>query len=203
MCDKAVDTYPSTTKFFPECYKTQKICHRAVQRCFFVFDSIPDKYKTQEICNVAASLYFPFILYCPYKYITQEMCSEAVEDSLAALKLIPDWFVTSKIIKKLFTALYVGKSILYFNEDSGDAVNNYNEVGIVNIDLHDINLDINFDEDDPATIILIRHIKFENRKAPKKEIKEKLMPVVWHPNRWWNFCVPEHKEKGKEPIIAE
>ena len=27
------------------------------------------------------------------------MCNEAVIDSLAALKLIPDWFVTSKIIK--------------------------------------------------------------------------------------------------------
>ena len=34
------------------------------------------------------------------------MCDKAVEDFLAALKLIPDWFVTSKMIKKLSTALY-------------------------------------------------------------------------------------------------
>ena len=27
------------------------------------------------------------------------MCDEAVHDSLAALELIPDWFVTSKMIK--------------------------------------------------------------------------------------------------------
>ena len=33
------------------------------------------------------------------------MCDEAVDDSLATLELIPDWFVTSKMIKKLFTAL--------------------------------------------------------------------------------------------------
>ena len=33
------------------------------------------------------------------------MCNEAVDDSLAALKLILDWFVTSKLIKKLFTIL--------------------------------------------------------------------------------------------------
>ena len=33
------------------------------------------------------------------------MCDEAVDDSLAALKLIPDWFVTRKMIKKLFTIL--------------------------------------------------------------------------------------------------
>ena len=28
------------------------------------------------------------------------MCDEAIDNSLAALKLIPDWFVTSKMIKK-------------------------------------------------------------------------------------------------------
>ena len=44
------------------------------------------------------------------------MCDEAVDDSLAALKSIPDWFVTSKMIKKLFTALYADENILYFNE---------------------------------------------------------------------------------------
>ena len=99
------------------------------------------------------------------------MCDEAVDDSLATLKLIPDWFVTSKMIKKL-TALYAYKDIPYFNEDSGDAVFNYNEMGIVNIDVNNINLDNNFDEDDPDTIILIRllawHIKFEKRKELKK-----------------------------------
>ena len=35
----------------------------------------------------------------PYNNITQRMCDEAADDSLAALKLIPDWFVTSKTIK--------------------------------------------------------------------------------------------------------
>ena len=40
-----------------------------------------------------------FIVYCPDKYKTQEMCDEAADDSLAALRLIPDWFVRSKMIK--------------------------------------------------------------------------------------------------------
>ena len=30
------------------------------------------------------------------------MCNETVDDPLVALKLIPNWFVTSKMIKKLF-----------------------------------------------------------------------------------------------------
>ena len=83
VCDKADDTFHSTIKFVTECYKTNEICHRAVHRCFFVFDSILDKYIS--LINI-----------CPYKYVTQEICDEAVNDSLATLKLIPDWFVKSK-----------------------------------------------------------------------------------------------------------
>ena len=30
------------------------------------------------------------------------MCYEAVDDCLAALKFIPDWFVTSEMTKKTF-----------------------------------------------------------------------------------------------------
>ena len=33
------------------------------------------------------------------------MSDEVVVDSLAVLKLIPHWFVTSKMIKKLYTVL--------------------------------------------------------------------------------------------------
>ena len=42
------------------------------------------------------------------------MCDEAVDDCLAALKFIPDWFVTSKMIRNRFTALYPDKSLLFF-----------------------------------------------------------------------------------------
>ena len=60
-------------------------------------------------------------------------------------------------------------------------------MGIVSIDLSDINLDNNFDEDDPDTIIFIRllawHNKFEKCEALKKELNEELRPVAWHPKR--------------------
>ena len=62
-----------------------------------------------------------------------------------------------------------------------------NEMGILNIDLNNINLDNNFDEDDYDNIILIRllawHIKFEKRKALRKNISEELMPILWRPKR--------------------
>ena len=41
------------------------------------------------------------------------MCDKAVDDSLAALKLIPDRFVTSKMIKKLYTNLYADDGLLF------------------------------------------------------------------------------------------
>ena len=48
------------------------------------------------------------------------------------------------------------ENILYFNEDSVDVVFDCNRMGIVNVDLNNINLYNNFDEDDPNTIILIK-----------------------------------------------
>ena len=42
------------------------------------------------MCDRVVSEDLPLIVYCPDKYITQRMCDEAVDDSLAALKLIPD-----------------------------------------------------------------------------------------------------------------
>ena len=50
--------------------------------------------------------------------------------------------------------MYADKNILYFIEASGDAVFNYNEMGIVNIDLNNINRDNDFDEDDPILLFL-------------------------------------------------
>ena len=112
------------------------------------------------------------IVHCPDKYITQRMCDEVVDDSISTLKVTPDWFVTSKMIKKLYSALYADENILYFNEDFGNLVFSCNKMCILNIYQNNINLDNNFDEDDPDTIILIRllvwHINFEKREVVKK-----------------------------------
>ena len=49
-------------------------------------------------------------------------------------------------------------------------------MGILSVNLNNINLDNNFDEDHPDTIILIRflpwHSKFKKRKALKKNISD-------------------------------
>ena len=76
------------------------------------------------------------------------------------------------MIEKLFTALYADGNILYFNEDSDDAVFNYNETGNANIDLNNINLVDNFEEEDPNAIILSEFwldiLNFKKEKNLKK-----------------------------------
>ena len=58
------------------------------------------------------------------------MYDEAVDDFLLTLNLFY-WFVTSKMIKKLFTALYADKNILYFDEDFGNVVFSCNKMDIL------------------------------------------------------------------------
>ena len=86
------------------------------------------------------------IVYHPDKHKTQRMCYEAVDDSLEALKHILVGLVQ---VKRLKNSLYADENILYFNEDSGNVAFSCNEMGILNIDLDNINFDNNFDEGDP------------------------------------------------------
>ena len=75
--------------------------------------------------------------------------------SSSPLKFVPDWFITSKMVKIHFTALYADENILYFSEYSGNVVFICNEMGILNIDLNNINLDdTNYEEDDPILLFL-------------------------------------------------
>ena len=101
------------------------------------------------------------------------MCDEAVDDSLLALKLIPDWFVTSKMITKLHTALYADDGLLFFDEESCDVTCFCNEMGILSVNLDNINLGNDFDEHDPDTFILTRLLarqsKFKKRKGIEKD----------------------------------
>ena len=69
------------------------------------------------------------------------MCNEAVGYSLAALKLILSWFVTSKMIKKCYSALFSDDCLFFFYEDSGDVTSCCNEMDVLSVNLGNINLD--------------------------------------------------------------
>ena len=136
------------------------------------------------------------------------MCDKVVDDCLAALKFVPDWFVTSKMIKILFTSLYADENILYFNEDSGNVIFICKGMDILNIGLNNINFDdTSYDEDDADTIIHVRllvwHIKLEKGKELKKTMSEELMPTAWHSKRRWTFSMSEDEKKDIELVFTE
>ena len=125
--------------------------------------------KLKKMCDRIISEETFLIIYCPDKYKPERICDKAVDDHLAALKLILDWFATCKTIKELDTALCADENILYFNEGSVNAICYCDKIGILNIDISNINLDNNFDQFDSDTTILIRIlawcIKFKKRKT--------------------------------------
>ena len=76
--------------------------------------------------------------------------------------------------------------VYFFDRDIGNVIFCCDEMGALSVNVININLDdTNYDEDDPDTTILARlltgDIKFEKSKPLKKELNEKLMYVVSHP----------------------
>ena len=60
---------------------------------FFLFDFVPVWSKTKKVCD------------------------NTVDNFLAALKIVPDWFVTNKIPEKFHDYLLAKDDILLFDED--------------------------------------------------------------------------------------
>ena len=81
MCNKAVDTYPSTIKFIPGCVMNQIMYDKEINRFFCVFHSIFNQYETQEMCDSVVSENPFYIVYCNNKYITQRICDQAAFSS--------------------------------------------------------------------------------------------------------------------------
>ena len=101
---------------------------------------------------------YPFlIVYCSDKYKFQKLCDEGVNDCLAVLNIY-SWLVCYKLnYYKTLYCFVCRCCLLFFYEDSDNVPLCCNEMGILSVNLHNINLD-NFDEGDPDTIILIRHL---------------------------------------------
>ena len=42
--------------------------------------------------------------------------------------------------------------------------------------------------------------EWNKRKPQKAKIKEELLPIAWHPSRWWDWCIPEDEKKETEKL---
>ena len=43
---------------------------------------------------------------------------------------------------------------------------------------------------------------YKRRKVQKAKIKEELIPIAWHPSRWWDQCIPEDEKRDTEALWA-
>ena len=104
MCYKDVNTHYSSIKFVLECYKAQETCDKSVNRCFFHFYLI-----------FPIGIEFSRCVAYPNRCKTHITYHKAVEDYLATLKFIPDWFDTSKMHENaLFhNALFTNDDMLF------------------------------------------------------------------------------------------
>ena len=48
---------------------------------------------------------------------------------------------------------------------------------------------------------MICHNRFKQHKAFKKDITKELIPVIWHPTRWWGWYMQEDEKKEIKPFF--
>ena len=53
------------------------------------------------------------------------------------------------------------------------------------------------DFDDTNYLIRWRNA-YKKRKAQKAKVKEELLPVAWHPSKWWGWCVSNDEKRNRK-----
>lgn len=103
---------------------------------------------------------------------THEICDKAVDNCLSKLKLVPDWFVTNKILEKV-DAVFSNDNIVFINTDSDYGTFCSDDTDFHTKDLNNVSLDHeNFVDVDPETIVHVRLIALNRHKWYKTCIKK-------------------------------
>ena len=93
------------------------------------------------------------------------------------------------MLEKLDDVIFSNYDIVFINTDSDHVTSFSNDMGLVNVYLNNVSFDdINFNDNDPETIIHVRIMtscnQYKQCKAWKKDISKELMSVPWHLTRW-------------------
>ena len=219
MCGAVVREDPGTLGLVPDHLKTQEMFIEAVRIELFLLAYVTDCFKTQEICKETVRNMPCMLLFVPDHLRTQEMCNEIMYTMPKAFHRIPDHLKIQEMHKK---AVGVGCSSLWLVldhfkmqeicdktvTDDSSSLQFVPDWLVTREGVH-MWYDDYYDGDGDRWVtggddnFLEWYDGCKKRKAQKAQIKKKLMPIAWHPSKWWNWYVPEDKKKETEKLWAQ
>ena len=184
MCIKVVKENPWWLKDVPDKFKTQEIYDKEVRRDPRYLEFIPDLFKKQEMC-IKVVEEDSYQLWCiPDHLKSQAMCERANEKFPYNLRFVPDYFKTRKMCKgvvekypwalKYIPDWFVASEQLNLWRDYHCPYHN-NEM-------------------------IKWYEGYKKQKVQKAEIKEEVIPIAWHPSRWYDWCISEDEKKETEKL---
>ena len=100
MCDNIIIENGEILMFIPDCQK-DKICRVMLmiilKKCYHALESFPDCYKTQKMCNKAVSTVPSAIQFVPDRFKSQETCDKAVDTGSFTFDFVPDQHITPEL----------------------------------------------------------------------------------------------------------
>ena len=164
------------------------MCQDAVKHAYWYIEHVPDSLKKTKMCNGVVKDEGSFWGHVPDRLKTQKMCNEAVCKRSCILGDVSDHFKTQKMCEKAvekdpWSLTYVPDWFLTHQKI----------LRVIKLIagrqckfLH------NYDS-------LIKWYEgYKKCRAQKGQIRKELMPVTWHPSRWWDWCVPEDEKNDTD-----
>ena len=168
----------------------QKACNDKVCRKPHSLAFIPDILKTQEMCIKALEVDPWSFKYVPDNLRTWEVCEKAVNIEPWLLVYLPDNLRTQGMQEMYDKARRDYLSYWLLVPDFFATEKQY-KLWHANNRFFGWWYDYMFIE---------WYEDHKKRKAQKPKIKEELMPIAWHPLRWWDWCVPEDGKRETEKL---
>ena len=180
MCNEAIEKAPWSLKYVPVCCMTHEMCNEAMCVNPVLSCLVPDHLKTQEVYNKAVHIEPRSSKFVPDHFKTQEMCNEAVLIEPRSLAFVLDHFKTQEMCDKAVRDDPSSLRYDWFVTREGACM------------WYDDDYAYNDNE-------MIKWYEGYNRcRAQKAEIKDDLMPIAWHPSRWYDWCVSEDEKKRQK-----
>ena len=200
MCDEEVRIEPRSLAFVPDHLQAEGMRNEAVEKCPRLLGHFPDHLKAEGMCREAVLRDSYTLGYAPDHFKMQGMCGEPVHNNPYAFEYVTDHFKTEKICKDVvrkeswsleyvsdrFKTQEILRSIKALREDHGYLIH-VPEWFVVSKKMWHQGLD---DEE--------WYKGYKKRKAQKASIKEELIPIAWHPSRWYDCCISEDEKKETE-----